>query len=190
MQFLSEALILLDSRSFASPWFWLVFFAAWSLAGRSVLGVPSDVLSRAGRALREDAASTPAEAAMLLDWLRLNIPRMRIGRRGGAVLTGLSCFGLTLLALLGFGYGLEMAQALSLILIPMALLFALRLRLAHHLRWVLEAAHLGQPAREAAAQALRRINRYRTVHAVISVLSVMATALWASLWLLTHPNGL
>ena len=71
-----------------------------------------------------------------------------------------------------------------------ALLLALRARLAGQLYWVLEAAELGQPAAEAAAEALRRINRYRILHGIISVLAVVVTAFWASLWMLMHPNGL
>ncbi|WBU58089.1 hypothetical protein [Paracoccus sediminicola] len=190
MQFFSEFLSLLDSRSFSSPWFWLVLFACWTLAGRGVLGVPNDVLSRAGRALRESEAGLPAEAALLIDWLALQLPRWRITRNGGALLTALVTFGVTALAVMGFGYDLEMAQALSLVAIPLALLLALRLRLAHRLRWVLEAVSLGKPRREAASEALRLINRYRALHMILSVLAVIVTTLWASLWLLLHPNGL
>ena len=50
---LSELLSILDARSFASPWFWLVLVGVWTLAGRGVLGVPNDVLSGAGHALRK-----------------------------------------------------------------------------------------------------------------------------------------
>ncbi len=106
------------------------------------------------------------------------------------VLTGAAAFGLTTLALLGFRYQLEMAQALTLLFAPFALLLVLKLRLARHLGWVMEAAHLGQPARVAAIEAMRRINRYRLQHTVISLLAVTLTAFWAARWMAFHPNGM
>ena len=188
--FPTDILSILDARSFSSPWFWLVLLAVWTLSGRRVLGIPTDVLTEATRALRDKPGADSAGAFALLDWMSLNVPRWRLGPRMGAVLTGLVSFGVSALAILGFTYGLEMAQALTLILLPQAILLALRMRLAGQLHWVLEAAQLGQPAAQAATEALRRINRYRILYAIISVLAVVVTALWASLWLLLHPNGL
>ena len=188
--FPTDILSILDARSFSSPWFWLALLVVWTYSGRRVLGIPIDVLTQATRALREKPGADSAEVFALLDWMSLNVPRWRLGPRMGAVLTGLVSFGVSALAILGFTYGVEMAQALTLILLPQAVLLALRFRLAGQLYWVLEAAHLGQPAPEAAAEALRRINRYRVFYAIVSVLAVVATTLWASLWLLLHPNGL
>ncbi|WBU52152.1 hypothetical protein [Paracoccus sp. SCSIO 75233] len=189
--FLSQLFSILDARSFSSPWFWLVLFAVWTLSGRGVLGVPNDVLGDAGRALRrEPAEAEPEEAVLLLNWLSLQLPRWQIGRTGGAVLTAAICFGLSALLLLGFRYGLEMAQALTLLALPVALLFVLRVRLAQKLRPVLTAAERGAPVRDAAAAAIKRINTYRILHTLISVLAVMVTTLYASFWMLLHPNGL
>lgn len=188
--FPTDILSILDARSFSSPWFWLVLLAVWTMSGRRVVGIPGDVLTEATRALREKPGADSARIFALLDWMSLNIPRWRISQGSGAVLTALVAFVLSALAILGFGYGLEMAQALILILLPQAVLLALRFRLAGQLYWVLEAAHLGQPAPEAAAEALRRINRYRVLYGIISALAVVVTTLWASLWLLLHPNGL
>ncbi|HMQ40907.1 MAG TPA: hypothetical protein PKC09_06480 [Paracoccus sp. (in: a-proteobacteria)] len=186
----SEILSILDARSFASPWFWLVLVSLWTLAGRGVLGVPNDVLARAGQALRNADDTDPEGAHLLLDWLSLQLPRWQISPGMGAVLTGAAAFGLTTLALLGFRYQLEMAQALTLLAAPFALLLVLKLRLARQLGWVMEAAHLGQPARVAAIEAMRRINRYRLQHTVISLLAVTLTAFWAARWMAFHPNGM
>ncbi|MBA4489714.1 hypothetical protein [Paracoccus sp. S1E-3] len=188
--FPTDILSILDARSFSSPWFWLALLAVWTYSGRRMVGIPVDVLAHAAAALRKKPGADSAEVFALLDWMSLTVPRWQIGARSAAVLSGLICFGVSALAVLGFRYGLEMAQALTLILLPQAVLLALRFRLAGQLHWVLEAAHLGQPAPEAATEALRRINRYRLVYAIISVLAVVATTLWASLWLLLHPNGL
>ncbi len=186
----TDILSILDARSFSSPWFWLALLTVWTLSGRRVIGIPVDVLGQAARALRENPGADSAEVFALLDWMSLNVPRWRIGARAGAVLTGLISFGVSALAILGFTYGLEMAQALTLILLPQAVLLGLRFRLAGQLYWLLEAAQLGQPAPEAAAQALKRIGRYRILYTVMSVLAVVVTTLWASLWLLLHPNGM
>lgn len=188
--FLSDILSILDARSFSSPWFWLVLFAVWSFGGRRVLGIPADVLGRAGVSLRADPGKDTAEIFALLDWMSLNVPRWRLSPALGVAISALICFGLTVLAMLGFGLGLEMAQALVLLLLPQALLLALRLRLAGQLHWVLEAAELGQPAPDAATEALRRINRYRFAQMFISLLAVMATAFWATRWIVLHPNGM
>ena len=188
--FPTDILSILDARSFSSPWFWLALLVVWTYSGRRVLGIPIDVLTQATRALREKPGADSAEVFALLDWMSLNVPRWRIGPRAAAVLTGLICFGISALTVLGFGYALEMAQALTLILLPQAVLLALRFRLAGQLYWVLEAAHLGQPPRTAAIEAMRRINRYRLQHTIISLLSVTITAFWAARWIALHPHGL
>ncbi|WBU62646.1 hypothetical protein [Paracoccus aerodenitrificans] len=189
--FLSEFFSVLDSRSFSSPWFWLVFIGLWAMSGRAVLGVPNDVLSNARRALSEaQGRDGAADLLLLLDWLSLHVPRWRIARMTGAILTGLIAFALTVLAVLGFYFGLEMAQAVTLLACPFALLLGLKMRLAHQLYWVVEAAHLGQSPRDAGAEAMKHINHYRILHMLISLLAVTVTAMYASLWLLLHPNGL
>ena len=89
-------LSILDSRSFGSIWFWLLLVLVWGHAGRRVLGVPVDI-AQAARGGDEPAA------LLLLDWLSLTLPRWRLGPKEGAVLLGLGAFGLSALAVLGFG---------------------------------------------------------------------------------------
>ncbi|RDW12129.1 hypothetical protein DIE28_15385, partial [Paracoccus thiocyanatus] len=137
-------LALLDSRSFGSIWFWVIVTAAWTMAGRRILGVPADVI--AGAVFVEPEPDGDPAALMLLDWLSLTLPRWRMERREGALLLGLGSFLLTMLAVLGFAYRLEMAQALVLLVAPFVLLFALDLRLAGRLRPLLAQAGRDMPA--------------------------------------------
>ncbi|MDO5613577.1 MAG: hypothetical protein Q4G14_10100 [Paracoccus sp. (in: a-proteobacteria)] len=185
MPHLTGFLDLLGARSFSSIWFWLVLVTAWTVSGRAVLGVPLDVLTRARR-----DPDGPA-GLLLLDWLSLTLPRWRIGPRDGLWLLGAACFGLTVLAVLGFGYGREMAQALALLLVPFALLLLMRLRLAQLLIPLLDAAqHGATPPEAAVAEAMRQINRHRNWAFVLSVLAVAVTAAWGTMYRLMHPFGI
>lgn len=181
---------LLDSRSFGTVWFWLALVGMWSATGRNVLGVPAELLARARRAQAAGEPEGPAVIA-LLDWLSLTVPRWRLGRTEGAVFLGLSSFLLTSLAILGFRYGLEMAQALTLLLLPFAVLFWLRVMLARRLLPLLEAGQAGErPVSGIAAEAVRQMLRHRRLVTLLSIAAVAATALWGTLWTLMHPNGL
>lgn len=189
---------LLDGRSFSSFWFWAILVIGWSLQGRHILGVPADVLARARHALaaarKADGGALPDDdlrpAVTLLDWLSLMLPRWRLPHRTGPVLVGVAAFVVSTLSVLGFGFDLELAQALVLLALPWLILLALRLRLAVRLRAVLEAAHQGQSVNEAASEALMLIRRHGIMATGLGWISVAFTALWATRWLLLHPNGL
>lgn len=146
----------MDSRSFASIWFWLVVVGAWSISGRAVLGVPVDVIARARRSPQGEPG------LLLLDWLSMTLPRWNVQTNEGAVLMGLGAFAVSSLAILGFVYGLEMAQALLLLALPFMTLFLMRLQLARRLTPVLESARRGETApADAARTALARIVTHR-----------------------------
>lgn len=171
----------LDSRSFSSLWYWLVLILMWTEAGRRVLGVPGDVVQHARR---EPAGEG---GLVLLDWLLLNLPRWRIGQKEGPWLLGLGAFLLTSLAVLGFGFGLEMAQALTFLLVPQGLLLVLRLRLAGQLSPLIAAAQSRQmPTADAVAGALRLIVAHRRWVFVLSIVGVAVTALWGALHVAIH----
>lgn len=176
---------LLDSRSFTTIWFWLMLATVWSMAGRNVLGVPIDVIRSAAKP--EGPGDRP-EALALLDWLSLMLPRWRVASQEGSWLTGIAAFALTVLAMLGFGYGLEMAQALFLLTAPLGIVALMNLRLARVLRVILSQAQAGQSApNRAAADASRRMRRHRIAVTAISVLVVGVTAFWGTLWMLARP---
>lgn len=191
MTLLDGLLPLLDTRSFASLWYWLALAIVWSVSTRGVLGVPPDVIARARTRAAAEGQSDPApEALVLLDWLSLTVPRMRLSGREGAGLLGVAMFGLTVLALLGFRYGFELPQALSLLLMPLALLALVRLRLARRMSALLEGARSGAVApAEAAATAARVLTAHRWLATGLSILAVGVTAGWGTLWRLAHPNG-
>lgn len=178
---------LLDSRSFGSIWFWVILTLAWTMAGRRSLGVPGDVIAAAGRAA-PGPGDDPAALA-LLDWLSLTLPRWRLGPREGVILLGLAAFLLSGLSVLGFGYGLEMAQALVLLILPFAGLFVLDLRLARRLGAVLGRAEVGLPVNEAGAEAARLLRHRHRVGLAVSVLSVVVTAFYGAVWMMAHPYG-
>nr|WP_241865495.1 hypothetical protein [Paracoccus salsus] len=180
----------MDSRSFGTIWFWLVLIGMWSATGRTVLGVPAEVLTRARRA--QDAGQTDGAAVVtLLDWLSLLLPRWRLGPHEGAAFLAVAAFLLTSLAIFGFGYGLEMAQALTFLLAPFLLLLWLRLRLARRLAPLLEAGQTGQRTiTDIAAEAVRHMVRHKRLVTVLSVTAFATTALWGTIWALAHPNGL
>lgn len=179
-------LTILDSRSFSSIWFWLLLTLSWTLAGRRIAGVPSDVLG----AVRKPRGPDDPASLLLLDWLSLTLPRRRIRRAEALVLMGIATFALTALFVLGFVYGLEMAQALVLLLLPFAVLFVAEMRLAHHLATIVEAAETGAlSVNDAAARAAKLMRRQRVAVNVGSILAVAVTAWRGAVWIVTHPFG-
>lgn len=178
MSILSTLLALLDNRSFASLWYWLAFAAAWSLASRNVLGIPSAVVLRARR---DNGAQ-----AVLLEWLALVLPHWRIGPGMAAALTGLACFAASALAVLGFLHQMEAAQALFLLLAPLMAVLALRIRLASGLSRLLAT----RPPHEAAAIAAQRLIRHGWIVHGVALAAIAVTSFLAALWIARHPFGI
>ncbi|WP_347139299.1 hypothetical protein [Paracoccus sp. SSK6] len=179
----------LDSRSFGTIWYWLVVIGTWSLTGRSVIGVPVEIVSRARSAVQAGEGESPA-VLHLLDWLSLMLPRWRLGAQEGVILLALTGFGLTSLAIMGIGYALELALAGFLLLLPLAILFWMRVVLARRLMPLLEAAEQGaRPIPDTAAEAVRRMVIHRRLVTILSMAAVAITALWGALWSVVHPYG-
>jgi hypothetical protein len=149
---------LISLRSFSSIWYWITLVITWSVASHWVLGVPSDLITRARR--QGGAAEAELEAMARANAVRL----VQIPEGPGVWLTGLAFFGLTVLAVLGFGYGVEFAQALLFILLPIAGVSALSLRAA---RGVV-----------AGGAVLPQMQRHRARVNVIAMISMFLTALW------------
>lgn len=179
-------LTILDSRSFGSIWFWLLLTLAWTLAGRRIAGVPSDVLS----AVRKPEPPVDSAALLLLDWLSLTLPRRQIGPTEAMVMMTVAAFTLTTLFMLGFFYGLEMAQALVLLLLPFAVLFVTEARLSRRLFAIAHAAETGALSiNDAAQQSAKLMLRQRVAINVGSVLAIAVTAWRGAIWIATHPYG-
>ncbi len=153
---------LIDMRSFSNLWFWIALAVMWSTASHYVLGVPFDLVLRARR------SGGQAEVD-LEDLVRIHTNRLLyIGRVSGLWLLGLGCFFLTGLAILGFVYGLEIAQALFLLGLPMTLVGLLSLSTARLIQ-----------EEDARGEALRkRLTRHRLYVQMIGMVSIFVTALW------------
>lgn len=153
---------LIDMRSFSNLWYWIVLAVLWSTVSHWVLGVPYDMVLRARRA--EDGAQEDLE-----DMVRINVNRLLyIGQVSGLWLAGFACFFLTLLGLTGFVYGFEFAQAVFLLVFPLALIGMLSLSTARLIR----EDDTGGPL------LLKRLQRHRIYTQMIGMLSIFVTALW------------
>lgn len=176
----------LDTRSFASVWYWLLLGGLWTWLARGALGVPSELVRRV-----QGGAADRSVRMALLDWVSLAAPRWRIAPRDGVILTAAAAFALSSLAALGFLFDRQFAQALVLLVGPLSLLAALRLRLAGRLDRIVGAAGEGRLAPDAAAaDAAAAIARHLRATMILSAVSVAAAAIWGTRWLALHPNGL
>lgn len=103
----------IDMRSFSNLWFWIALAVVWSSASHWVLGVPWDLVTRAKRAGGEAVRDVETLAQIYASRL------VHVAEVSGLVMTVLVSFVLTSLALLGFAYGVEFAQAVFLLGLPM-----------------------------------------------------------------------
>ena len=155
-------------RSFSNLWYWIALAVTWSSASHWVLGVPFDMVLRARR-----KGGQAAEDMVVLT--RVNVARLlTIGRDAGVVLAVVVSFLLSTLVVLGFVYGIEFAQAVSLIMVPLALVGGLSLRAAARLEPVLA----GAVTPEAVAAALVR---HRIAIQAVGMVAITATAMWGML---------
>lgn len=152
----------MDMRSFSNLWFWIALAVFWSSASHWVLGVPYDLVARA----RRDGGQAEAD---LEDMVRINIGRiLHIAEEAGLLLLGFLSFLLTALAIIGFVYDVEFAQALFLLGFPMSLVGALSVRTAHGL------AHDDIDVEELH----RRLGRHRRAVQTIGMIAIFVTAMW------------
>lgn len=162
MELYQKIFELIDMRSFSNLWYWIALAVFWSTASHWVIGVPYDMITRARRVGGQAAVD-------LQDITRVNVNRLLyIGRTAGYVLLGLISFGLTVLAVLGFVYSVEFAQAVFLLAFPMTLVGLLSLSTARLIE-------VETPEGEALC---KRLMRHRLYTQMIGTLSIFCTALW------------
>lgn len=153
---------LIDLRSFSNLWYWISLAVMWSMTSHWVLGVPFDMITRARR--QGGAAEADLETIV-----RINVARLIfIADVSGVWLAGFVCFGLTSLAVLGFVYGVEFAQALFLIFAPISLVGLLSLRTARRVSTLDGAGE----------QLYRLLRRHRVTVQVIGMISIFVTSMW------------
>ena len=153
---------LIDMRSFSNLWYWIALAVMWSTASHWVLGVPYDMVLRAKR------QGGQAEVDMVAI-VEINVRRLQyIGDVAGIWIMAFGSALLTALAILGFWYRMEFAQAIFLLAFPISLVGLLSLRAA---RRILRHPHT---AREMRA----RLTRHRLYTQLVGVVSIFVTSLW------------
>jgi hypothetical protein len=165
--------MVIDLRSFSSLWYWIGLAVMWSSASHWVLGVPNDIIQRA----RRNGGQTEADLATLL---HINVGRLLwIAQVSGAWILAFAFFVLTVLALLGFYYKLEFAQAVFLLVAPMAIVGAMSLRTARRIA----AEGIVMPA------IYRRLVMHRVSVQAVGVVAIFITSMWG-MWHNMHVNVL
>lgn len=152
----------IDMRSFSNLWFWIALAVLWSTASHWVLGVPYDLVLRARR--RGGEAAEDVHLLVGVYTRRL----LHVAEVSGIWLVAALCFALTMLAMLGFWYRLEFAQALFCLALPMALVGVLSLRAA---RRIAAGGLHGETL-------YRALARHRLGVQALGMLSIFVTAMW------------
>ncbi len=161
-------------RSFSNLWYWIALAVIWSTASHWVLGVPFDMVVRVRRI--QARGQVPGQAGE--DLLRLtgvHVRRlMRIGREAGVIVALGGSFGLSVLVVLGFGYGFEFAQAVALLVGPLAVVWGMSLHTAARLEPLL--------AQGITAQAVaHRLARHRVGVQAVGLVAITVAAMWGML---------
>jgi hypothetical protein len=161
----STILELIDLRSFSNLWYWIALAVLWSSVSHWIMGVPYDMIQRA----RRDGGQAQAD---LEDITRVNVNRLLyIARLSGTWILGFACFTLTGLAILGFWYSVEFAQAVFLLGFPMSLVGLLNLSTARLLESEGCTGELIQ----------KRLLRCRLYTQMVGMVAIFVTALWGML---------
>lgn len=165
MDFYKTVFEVIDMRSFSNLWYWIALAVLWSTAAHFVLGVPWDLIQRAGR--NGGQAQVDLE-----DLVRINCNRiLYITGTAGLWIVGFVFALLTTLVLLGFMYDVEFAQAVFLLALPMSLVGALSISTA---RLIVEAQLMGEALR-------RRLARHRFYTQIVGMFAILVTAMWGML---------
>jgi hypothetical protein len=149
-------------RSFSNLWYWIALAVLWSTASHWILGVPFDLVQRAGR--------NGGQAEIDLESLvRINLNRLfYVVRNSGHWLVALTAGFHTTLVILGFFYDVEFAQAVFFLAFPMTIIGALNLWTGGRIEAV-----------GARGATLRKyLSRHRLITQIIGVISIFITALF------------
>ena len=171
MDFYGTVFETIDMRSFSNLWFWIMLAVIWSTASHWVLGVPFDMVGRA----QKHGGQAEADLEVLAT---INANRILfIADEAGLAFVGLGSAILTALALLGFNYEREFAQAVFLLALPLSGVALLSVMTARRIR-----------AGENTGAALRRrMRRHRIAVQGIGLVSIFFTALWGMYQNLAAP---
>ncbi len=160
MDFLDLVTEVIDLRSFSNLWYWIVLAILWSTLSHWTVGVPYHIVVRA----RRGDARADRDMVTLA---RINSERILSQTETSApIFLGLAAFVVSALAVTGWGYGVEFAQAVFLLLFPALLVGGLSVLTARRLR----AEHYEDVA--------RRLRIHRTYVQMLGVVFIFITAFW------------
>lgn len=171
----SQALFqVIDLRSFSSLWYWIAVAVIWSSVSHWVLGVPYDLIQRARR--HGGQAQQDFE-----DLVRINVNRLlHISSAAGLILIGFLFFLLSSLVILGFFYGVELAQAIFLLALPLSFVGAVSLSTA---RLIAEKRPEGE-------ELFAALFRHRLWTQIIGMIAIFVTAMYGMYQNLDVVRGL
>ena len=150
----------IDRRSFSSIWYWIVLAVQWSTLSHWTLGIPYQMVQRA----RGGDEATEADLRALAEVYASRI--LDFARISGTAMVASSAFILSSLMVLGWGYDIEFAQAVVLLLLPLILVGGLTVRTAGVLQ---------QTGFERLAIRLRN---HRFMVQVLGIIFIFLTAFW------------
>lgn len=152
----------IDLRTFSSIWYWLAVAVSWAVASHWLIGVPFDLLYRARRA-------DPHHVADLEAITDVNVRRFtNLVDMAGPWLLGFVVFVLTALCMAGFFYGLELAQGMFILGLPLSIVMLLNVLVAKDL------AH--RPLQGAAL--VHRLFRLRIWSQAVGMIALFFTAMY------------
>jgi hypothetical protein len=152
----------IDLRSFSNLWYWIGLAVLWSSVAHFVLGVPYDLMLRARRKGGQAVADMEAMADICIRRI------LDIAETAGLWLIGLAAFSLSSLAILGWGYGAEFAQAVFCLAFPMIFVGWLSVSSARHI----------QAAGLRGEELYRALFRHRLKCQGIGMIAILATTMW------------
>lgn len=153
---------LIDMRSFSNLWYWIALAVVWSTSSHWVVGIPHDLIQRARR-------GSGRAAADVAELMRINAGRyLHIARVAGLWIAALLGFALTVLAILGFVYGVEFCQAVFLLLAPLCLVGL----------WTLRTARRFERERSEGAALFRLLRWHRLGVQLLGLVAIFVTAMW------------
>jgi hypothetical protein len=150
----------IDLRSFSNLWYWIVLAILWSSLSHWVLGIPYDMVQRARRGRGQAEADLRALA-------EINVRRiLGFADLSGTAMVAVSAFVMTSLIVLGWGYRVEFAQALVLLVLPLILVAGLTIRTARKVR------------SEGYDDLHARLRRHRIAVQAMGIVFIFVTAFW------------
>ena len=162
----------IDLRTFSSIWYWLAVGVTWATVSHWIIGVPFDLIYSARR--HGGQAMHDLEQITAVNLRRL----MGVAGIPALVLTAMAAFFVTTAGMLGFVYGMELAQGLFCLAFPLVFVAALTWRSCQRLA----ADPLDGPA------LVKALLRLRFWIQTIAMAAIFGTAIWGMYANLSRKN--